>query len=98
MKGANKPIQKYSQPKEYDDGGDLVECSAGCGRRFNSQAVEKHEKICRKVFQEKRKVFDSSEHRKLEGEGEIPQYTEKVVKKQSKAQPQAVSRQPQRQP
>lgn len=34
-------------PNEYEeDDGDLVECSMGCGRKFNSKALAKHEKIC----------------------------------------------------
>ena len=36
---------------------------------FNSQAISKHEKICQKVFQSKRKAFDSSAHRAPEVEG-----------------------------
>jgi|JI61114C2RNA_FD_contig_61_2554284_length_1150_multi_2_in_0_out_0_2 hypothetical protein len=52
MKGASKPIQKYQQPREYDDDtGELVQCSEGCGRKFKEDVLEKHEKICRKVFQ-----------------------------------------------
>lgn len=52
MKGASKPIAR-NQPKQFDDdaGGVLVECSEGCGRRFKEDVLEKHEKICRKVFQ-----------------------------------------------
>jgi hypothetical protein len=34
---------------------------------FKSEVLEKHEKICRKVFQSKRQAFDSAAHRKLEG-------------------------------
>jgi hypothetical protein len=52
----------------------LVECSEGCGRKFKEDVLEKHEKICRKVFQDKRKVFDSAAMRKQEEGGEIPQY------------------------
>ncbi len=38
-------------------------CREGCKRRFAMEALEKHEKICRKVFFEKRKAFDMTEHR-----------------------------------
>lgn len=36
---------------------------------FSVQAIEKHEKICQKVFQSKRKAFDSAAHRAPESEG-----------------------------
>lgn len=38
-------------------------CREGCGRKFAMEALEKHEKICRKVFKEKRPTFDITEHR-----------------------------------
>lgn len=34
-----------------------------CGRKFNEVAYEKHVKVCKKVFIEKRKEFDSHKHR-----------------------------------
>jgi len=45
------------QDDEYGGGGDeeLIECPQGCGRKFNANAIEKHAKICVKVFQKKRK-------------------------------------------
>lgn len=42
---------------------ELIECGMGCGRRFNRKALEKHEKICQKVFQDKREQFNSKDHR-----------------------------------
>ena len=41
----------------------MIECG-DCGRKFNEQAIIKHRKICKKVFVEKRKTFDITEHRK----------------------------------
>ncbi len=41
-----------------DEGG-FIECPEGCGRKFNELALEKHVKICKKVFQTKRKEFNS---------------------------------------
>lgn len=41
----------------------LVECPKGCGRMFNEEAIVKHEKVCKKVFQSKRKAFNSAAHR-----------------------------------
>jgi hypothetical protein len=35
----------------------------GCGRNFNPETLAKHEKICHKVFQSKRKAFDSAAFR-----------------------------------
>jgi hypothetical protein len=40
----------------------LMQCS-GCGRSFNAKALEKHAKVCKKVFQDKRKQFDSAAER-----------------------------------
>eukprot|EP01039_Chlorochromonas_danica_P009375 gene9375-10353_t len=42
--------------------GHLLKCSH-CGRNFNEVSYTKHVKICQKVFQRKRKVFDSSKAR-----------------------------------
>jgi len=41
----------------------LIECSEGCGRKFNPDSISKHENICKKVFQKKRKEFNAQEHR-----------------------------------
>lgn len=40
----------------------LEECRE-CGRKFNEKALAKHEKICKKVFSQKRKVFNSAKQR-----------------------------------
>ena len=40
----------------------------GCGRKFNPDSIAKHEKNCKKVFQKKRKEFDSQKHRVANGE------------------------------
>ena len=71
--------QKINQPpSEYpEDDGELFECSKGCGRQFNSNVIAKHEKICEKVFQQKRKVFNTAAQRQIENEGGFdkpPQY------------------------
>lgn len=44
-------------------GAQLVQCST-CDRKFNQKALERHSKICVKVFQTKRKAFDVTEARK----------------------------------
>lgn len=40
----------------------MLQCP-DCGRKFNPIPYEKHVKICGKVFQQKRKVFDSTKMR-----------------------------------
>lgn len=52
-----------ANPEEYGEAGELVKCTMGCGRKFNVNSIKKHMKICKKVFQAKRKVFDSSKAR-----------------------------------
>jgi len=57
---------------EEDDGGPLVPCP-DCGRKFKEKAFEKHAKICKKVFMQKRKAFDSVSNRlgELDNAGEL---------------------------
>lgn len=63
----NKNQKGNQQPSEYpEEGGELYECGKGCGRQFNGNAIAKHEKICQKVFQQKRKVFNTAAQRQLE--------------------------------
>ncbi|CAB1119581.1 unnamed protein product [Ectocarpus sp. CCAP 1310/34] len=45
-----------------DEQVELEECRT-CGRRFTPAALEKHSRACHKVFQAKRKVFDTAEMR-----------------------------------
>merc|ERR1711957_174212 len=47
---------------EYADVGERVQCE-DCGRMFGEAATEKHLKICKKVFCEKRKKFNSAANR-----------------------------------
>merc|ERR1711879_274092 len=50
----------YSQasPKEQNSGGPLMPCP-DCGRKFVVESLEKHTRICKKVFLQRRKQFDS---------------------------------------
>ena len=41
----------------------LSKCPAGCGRTFNERALERHAKICQKVFQTKRTPITKREKR-----------------------------------
>ena len=38
---------------------ELFECVEGCGRSFVKEALKHHEKACKRIFQSKRKVFNS---------------------------------------
>ena len=42
---------------------DLEICPEGCGRSFVGHALERHIKVCKAVFQAKRKEFNSKNHR-----------------------------------
>eukprot|EP00347_Sterkiella_histriomuscorum_P017837 403347785 len=53
--------------EEYQEVGPRMECPT-CGRKFSEQALQKHAKVCKKVFVQKRKVFDTKAQRQLEDE------------------------------
>lgn len=58
------PDQDQPQaPQEYGDVGQLILCRS-CSRKFNPVAMQKHSKICEKVFVQKREAFDIKEQRK----------------------------------
>lgn len=54
--------------EEDEEDAELYPCPEGCGRNFNARAMEKHQKICKKVFQQKRKAFKSNEQRIISNE------------------------------
>ncbi|XP_055385104.1 homeobox protein 2 [Condylostylus longicornis] len=54
-----------------------------CGRHFNSDRVEKHEEICLKASNKKRKIFDSTKHRVKGTEAEV--YLRRIAKGQIKS-------------
>jgi zinc-finger of a C2HC-type len=39
-----------------------IECPS-CGRKFVEEALARHQKVCKKVFVQKRKVFDTKKIR-----------------------------------
>ena len=65
---------------------DLNECK-GCGRTFNDEAFAKHARICKKVFQTKRKVFNSQAKRL------VSQEQKKLVLQAKKPKPAATQAQ-----
>lgn len=90
-------IYIFAQPvQEFDDDFDeanLIDCPEGCGRRFSTEAIDKHSMVCRKVFQQKRKKFDTKKQRVVEGEGQVttqkPRKEPKTKKNQWKQQSEA---------
>lgn len=51
-------------PNTYASGGaDGLEQCYNCGRSFNPEALARHENICKKVFSQKRKVFNTVKQR-----------------------------------
>ncbi|CAD8046327.1 unnamed protein product [Paramecium sonneborni] len=69
---------------------ELVLCPEGCGRQFKQDALEKHMKVCKQVFQQKRQEFNSKQARvvtndqqKLQRQGQIKE--KQLQKKQGKA-------------
>lgn len=66
MKGAGalapEQLAQLALQQEEAETSQLIPCSQ-CGRKFNEAAHAKHVGICKKVFQEKRKVYNTTEHR-----------------------------------
>jgi len=62
----------YPQEVPETSTGPLVQCE-DCGRSFNQESIDRHRKICKKVFQQKRKKFDSAANRlgQLENAGQL---------------------------
>jgi len=78
--------EKEAEIPEEGEIGDLIECQ-GCGRKFREEALQKHAKACKKVFQSKRKAFDTkkkriidSEHAMLQKQGEYEEKTNPKLK------------------
>ena len=57
---------KIEEKNVDNDEEKLYECTEGCGRKFNEKALEKHAKICKKVFQTKPKKTENEEKKKHE--------------------------------
>lgn len=77
---SNKPVEEvpltklkggFEVPDDNLDEADLIECPEGCGRKFKEEALEKHVRVCKKVFQTKRKQFDSAAARKTDEQLEL---------------------------
>lgn len=71
--------------KEYSSGNVLLHKCVDCGRKFNEKALDRHIKICKKVFVEKRKEFNSKNARMTEEQLKIENNNEDYIfKKQTK--------------
>lgn len=55
--------QQFDVPSEPEEEIQLVKCPEGCGKSFRPDVVKKHAKVCKKVFQQKRKEFNMAEQR-----------------------------------
>jgi len=56
----------FDIPSEPEEDMQLVKCPAGCGKSFRAEIVQRHAKICKKVFQQKRKAFNVAEQRQID--------------------------------
>ena len=60
-------VQEDGAIEDEYEGDDKEQCGI-CGRNFKSESLEKHEKVCKKVFATKRKAFDAKKTRIIDGE------------------------------
>lgn len=82
-KDVNEVIREEAKNDKFVE---LFECTEGCGRKFKHEAMEKHVKICKKVFQTKRKKFDETAMRlnDIVDPSEIKHIKKKVLLKEEK--------------
>lgn len=59
---AAKAAALEMQEQAAEENVQLFPCSL-CGRKFRQEALERHMAICKKVFCDKRKVYNTTEHR-----------------------------------
>ena len=67
-------IPDNTNPMSNDDG-TRVPCGS-CGRSFAPDVLEKHGRICAKVFQQKRKQFNAKDQRSAEGTEDLQRQAE----------------------
>jgi len=80
---SNIPPSPYHQvaPGEAEEPSELVQCE-DCGRSFNPESIDRHRRICKKVFSEKRKQFNSAANRlgEFENAGALVKNAKKIEK------------------
>ena len=64
---------------------EMIECPEGCGRSFRQDALDKHVIACKKIFQTKRKEFETNKKRAVNAE-QIAQQ-KKAERKEKMAMP-----------
>ena len=66
--GDNRPIGGGMTADMMPDENEPTAPCPHCGRNFVLPTLQKHQKICQKVFQKKRKVFNMTKHRMVDSE------------------------------
>lgn len=82
----NRPLGGNMGNIDYNEGANepTYPCP-DCGRNFRADVLEKHKKICKKVFMKKRKVFNSQKKRMVDSEQmSLMKYGQKNEKKMPK--------------
>lgn len=64
----NRPIGGGMTEMDIEGSSEPTYPCPSCGRSFNSQALQRHQKICQKVFKKKRKAFNTANQRIAEPE------------------------------
>jgi len=75
---------------EFSNSDELIQCR-DCQRKFRKEALLKHAKVCKKVFVEKRKPFDSKQTRLSE---ELQDFEKKKQQSDKSSLQQRKSKQP----
>ncbi len=83
--------QPTDQPTEQPTEAVVLFPCPDCGRKFNKKALARHQNICRKVFQQKRKAFDASKARLSEFGGQDKQLVKSVKKAPARRAPKGKS-------
>ena len=66
--GDNRPIGGGMTADQMPDENEIVTPCPHCGRKFNEMSFPKHVKNCQKVFQKKRKAFNTQKQRLVDSE------------------------------
>jgi len=95
LSGRGQPSQFVADQWHMDNEGsedledleDLAACP-DCGRKFNQDSIDRHMKICKKVFSQKRKQFNSAANRlgDLENASELIANAQKIGKRKDPRQ------------
>ena len=70
-----RPMSQQQVITDIPDNDQTLKPCADCGRLFNTESLERHNKICKKVFKSKRTTFDSIKIRLMSLEEQLPGLT-----------------------